>query len=144
VRFAVASFKPHQAHIARQMVAACRLPIEVYVGKTAELIRLSDCCMAVSAMPRSLPPAGFGPSGPSACALSEFPGCVFDGGAFGRGASPAWSGPFVECGVSAFDGFVGGFGGGVFGLCEEVPSSWFEGGGFFDGVGPWSSPCGLV
>jgi lipid-A-disaccharide synthase len=48
VRFAVASFKPHQARTARQMVAASGLPVEVHVGKTAELIRLADCCMAVS------------------------------------------------------------------------------------------------
>jgi len=48
VRFAVASFKPHQAAIARKAVAAAGLPVEVYVGKTPELIQLADCCMAVS------------------------------------------------------------------------------------------------
>jgi lipid-A-disaccharide synthase len=48
VRFAIASFKPHQAEIARQAVAAMKLPIEVHVGRTPELIRLADCCMAVS------------------------------------------------------------------------------------------------
>jgi lipid-A-disaccharide synthase len=48
VRFAVASFKPHQAEIARQQVAASGLSIEVCVGKTPELVRLADCCMAVS------------------------------------------------------------------------------------------------
>ena len=48
VRLAIASFKPHQAEIARQMVAESGLAVEVCVGKTPELIRLADCCMAVS------------------------------------------------------------------------------------------------
>lgn len=48
VRMAIASFKPHQAEIARQAVAASGLPIEVHCGKTPELIRAADCCMAVS------------------------------------------------------------------------------------------------
>jgi lipid-A-disaccharide synthase len=48
VRFALAAFKPHQADIARRQVAASGLEIEVCVGRTAELIRLADCCMAVS------------------------------------------------------------------------------------------------
>jgi len=48
VRIAVAAFKPHQAELARQQVAASGLPIEVYAGKTPELMRLADCCMAVS------------------------------------------------------------------------------------------------
>lgn len=48
VRFAVAAFKPHQAELARRQVAASGLPIEVHVGKTPELMRLADCCMAVS------------------------------------------------------------------------------------------------
>ena len=48
VRFAIASFKPQQAEFARQAVAAAGLPIPVYVGKTPELIRLAECCMAVS------------------------------------------------------------------------------------------------
>ena len=48
VRLAIAAFKPHQAEMARRAVAAAGLPIEVYVGKTPELIRLADCCMAVS------------------------------------------------------------------------------------------------
>ena len=47
-RFAIAAFKPQQAEFARRAVAAAGLPIEVYVGKTPELIRLADCCMAVS------------------------------------------------------------------------------------------------
>lgn len=48
VRFAIASFKPHQADMARQAVAASGLLAEVHVGKTPELIHLADCCMAVS------------------------------------------------------------------------------------------------
>ncbi len=48
VRFAIASFKPHQAEMARRQVVESGLPIEVHVGKTPELIRLADCCMAVS------------------------------------------------------------------------------------------------
>jgi lipid-A-disaccharide synthase len=48
VRFAVAAFKPHQAQLAQQMIAQARLPIEVYVRKTPELISLADCCMACS------------------------------------------------------------------------------------------------
>jgi lipid-A-disaccharide synthase len=47
-RFAVASFKPHQAEIARKMVDTTGLPIEVYVGKTPELMRTADCAMSVS------------------------------------------------------------------------------------------------
>ena len=48
VRFALASFKPSQAQIARQMIAGTDLPIEVFVGRTGELIAAADCCMAVS------------------------------------------------------------------------------------------------
>ena len=48
VRFAVAAFKPHQAEIATQQVAASGLPVTVYCGKTPELMRLADCCMACS------------------------------------------------------------------------------------------------
>ncbi len=47
-RFAVAAFKPHQAKIAREQVAASGLGIEVFAGKTPELIHLADCCTAVS------------------------------------------------------------------------------------------------
>jgi len=47
-RFAIAAFKPHQAMLARRMVAASAMPIDVYVGRTPELIHLADCCMAVS------------------------------------------------------------------------------------------------
>lgn len=48
VRFAVASFKPHQAEYARRLAAESGLPIEVYLRRTPELIELADCCMAVS------------------------------------------------------------------------------------------------
>lgn len=47
-RLAIAAFKPHQAELARQQVAASGLPIEVYAGKTPELMRAADCCLAVS------------------------------------------------------------------------------------------------
>jgi lipid-A-disaccharide synthase len=54
VRFAIASFRPHQAEIARSMIAAHekqtgdKLDIEVHVGRTPELIHAATCCMAVS------------------------------------------------------------------------------------------------
>jgi len=48
VRFALAAFKPHQAEMARKMIAASRLPMEVCLGKTPELMRLADCAMSVS------------------------------------------------------------------------------------------------
>jgi lipid-A-disaccharide synthase len=48
VRFAIASFKPHQAEIARQQAGESGLPIEVHLGKTPELIHLAECAMAVS------------------------------------------------------------------------------------------------
>lgn len=53
-RFAIASFKPHQAEIARGMIAdhekitSEHLDVEVHVGKTPELIQAAACCMAVS------------------------------------------------------------------------------------------------
>jgi lipid-A-disaccharide synthase len=47
-RFAVASFKPHQAQIARQMIAASGQQIDVFVRRTPELIQAADCCLAVS------------------------------------------------------------------------------------------------
>lgn len=48
VRFAIASFKPHQAEFARRQVAESGLPIDVHVDKTPELIHLATCAMAVS------------------------------------------------------------------------------------------------
>ncbi len=47
-RFAVASFNEKQAAMAREQVAKSRLPIEVVVDRTSELIQLSHCCMACS------------------------------------------------------------------------------------------------
>ena len=48
VRFAIASFKPHQAELAREAVAESGLPVDVYVRRTPELIHLATCCLAVS------------------------------------------------------------------------------------------------
>ena len=48
VRFAVASYSEPQARLAREMTAGSRLPIEVHVGRTAELIHLATCCLACS------------------------------------------------------------------------------------------------
>ncbi len=47
-RFAVAAFKPHQAEMASAAVDSSGLPIEVFTGRTPELIRAADCCMACS------------------------------------------------------------------------------------------------
>jgi lipid-A-disaccharide synthase len=48
VRFAIAAFKPHQAALAQEMAADSGLSIDVYTGRTPELIYLAECCMAVS------------------------------------------------------------------------------------------------
>jgi lipid-A-disaccharide synthase len=48
VRFAIASFKPQQAEIARRKAAEWGLPVDVYLRKTPELIQLADCCLSVS------------------------------------------------------------------------------------------------
>jgi lipid-A-disaccharide synthase len=47
-RFAVASFKASQAEMVRQASANCGLPLEIHVGRTAEIIEAADCAMAVS------------------------------------------------------------------------------------------------
>ena len=47
-RFAVASFKTGQAAIVEQLLNGSGLPIEVHVGRTAEIIHAADCAMAVS------------------------------------------------------------------------------------------------
>jgi lipid-A-disaccharide synthase len=47
-RFAVAAFKPTQAAFVRETIAGSGLPIEVHVGRTAEIIHSADCAMAVS------------------------------------------------------------------------------------------------
>jgi len=48
VRFAVASFNEKQAAMAREQVAARELPVDVFAGRTPELIRLARCCLACS------------------------------------------------------------------------------------------------
>jgi lipid-A-disaccharide synthase len=48
VRFAVASFKPHQAEFARRLAGQSGLPVEVFLRRTPELIELAECCLAVS------------------------------------------------------------------------------------------------
>lgn len=47
-RFAIASFNEHQADMAREQLGHCRANIDVFVGRTSEVIQLSDCCMACS------------------------------------------------------------------------------------------------
>jgi lipid-A-disaccharide synthase len=47
-RFAVASFKASQAEFVRELLKGSDLPIEVHVGRTAEIIHAADCAMAVS------------------------------------------------------------------------------------------------
>lgn len=47
-RFAVACFKPRQAEFCRQLAAGSGLNIEIHCGRTPELMRAADCCMAVS------------------------------------------------------------------------------------------------
>jgi len=48
VRFAIASFNEKQAAMAREQVAALDLPVDVFTGRTPELIRLGRCCLACS------------------------------------------------------------------------------------------------
>lgn len=48
VRFRIASFKPHQAEMAREMLKEMNFDAEVHVGRTPELMRLATCTMAVS------------------------------------------------------------------------------------------------
>src|SRR4029079_11669639 len=43
-----ASFKRSQAEFVEQLLKGSDLPIEVHVGRTAEIIHASDCAMAVS------------------------------------------------------------------------------------------------
>lgn len=47
-RFLIAAFNEHQAGIARETVNAVGVPAEVHVGRTAEIIELAECCVAVS------------------------------------------------------------------------------------------------
>lgn len=48
VRFAIAAFNEYQASLARDQVRASHLPIEVFVGRTPELIEAARCCLACS------------------------------------------------------------------------------------------------
>lgn len=48
VRFLVAAFNEHQAELAREVVGRWQMPVEVHVGRTPEIIELSECCIAVS------------------------------------------------------------------------------------------------
>jgi lipid-A-disaccharide synthase len=48
VRFAVAAFKFSQAEMVQTQIAHVKLPIEVHLRRTAELIHAADCAMAVS------------------------------------------------------------------------------------------------
>ncbi len=47
-RFIVASFRSEQTKTARDEIKRRQLPIEVHVGRTAEVIHLAECCLAVS------------------------------------------------------------------------------------------------
>jgi lipid-A-disaccharide synthase len=47
-RFAIASFKHSQAEMARRAIGGSKLPVEVHVGRTPEIIEAADCAMAVS------------------------------------------------------------------------------------------------
>ena len=52
-RFAVAAFRPHQAEMAKEEIGklgdeAARPTVDVYVGRTPELMQAADCCMACS------------------------------------------------------------------------------------------------
>jgi lipid-A-disaccharide synthase len=47
-RFLVAAFNEQQAEAARAAARRRRLPVEVHVGRTPEIIELSECCVAVS------------------------------------------------------------------------------------------------
>lgn len=44
----VAAFRPAQAERMKTMAENMQLPLEVFAGKTPELIRAADCCLAVS------------------------------------------------------------------------------------------------
>jgi lipid-A-disaccharide synthase len=47
-RFAIASFNEKQAQIARAQAAEFGFPVDVFVGRTPELIALARCCTACS------------------------------------------------------------------------------------------------
>ena len=47
-RFLIAAFNDHQAAMAREEVRRWQMPAEVHVGRTPEIIEVSECCIAVS------------------------------------------------------------------------------------------------
>lgn len=47
-RFAVAAFNSQHADLARSLVVASGLPVDIHVGRTQELMHLAHCCLAVS------------------------------------------------------------------------------------------------
>jgi lipid-A-disaccharide synthase len=47
-RFAIAAFKPGHAEYARRLAAESGAAVDVFVGRTPELIHLAECCMACS------------------------------------------------------------------------------------------------
>ncbi len=47
-RFAIASFDERHAALAREQIARADLPVEVFTGRTPELIYASHCCLACS------------------------------------------------------------------------------------------------
>ncbi|MFO0876462.1 MAG: lipid-A-disaccharide synthase [Gemmataceae bacterium] len=48
VRFLAGCLKPHQADHVRQQLQGTNLPVEVHIGRTAEIIQLAHSCLAVS------------------------------------------------------------------------------------------------
>lgn len=48
VRFLVAAFNEQHATMAREEAARWHMPVDVHVGRTPEIIELSECCVAVS------------------------------------------------------------------------------------------------
>lgn len=48
VRFLVAAFSDKHANLIRQELAGSRLPVEIHVGRTPEIIELADAALAVS------------------------------------------------------------------------------------------------
>ncbi|MCA9234549.1 MAG: lipid-A-disaccharide synthase [Planctomycetales bacterium] len=48
VRFAVAAFKPEQAQVVAQLADELDVPVEVFTGRTPELIAAADVCLACS------------------------------------------------------------------------------------------------
>jgi lipid-A-disaccharide synthase len=47
-RFVLGAFRPKQAQLAREMIAASGLPVELFIKRTPELMSIADCCLAVS------------------------------------------------------------------------------------------------